>query len=63
MFDSIPAREMASFITTLPMTAALESFKEPPKAPMAVLHAEAITTSFMAAPFFWKSKMAQSAAG
>jgi hypothetical protein len=38
---------MAVFIVTLAILAAWRSLKVPPKAPMAVLHADTITTSFM----------------
>jgi hypothetical protein len=38
-------------MATLAILAAWRSFNVPPKAPMAVLHADAITTSFMADSF------------
>jgi hypothetical protein len=45
---------MASFMATLPMVAALRSFRVPPKVPMAVRQAETITTSFMTPPFLFE---------
>jgi len=51
MSGAIPARVMASFMLTLPMTAAFRSRRLPPKAPIAVLHAETITTSFIVDSF------------
>jgi hypothetical protein len=59
---SIPALLIASFITTLPNVAQFESFSAPPKAPMAVLHAETITTSFMAFPSYGGRRFSPSSA-
>jgi hypothetical protein len=42
---------MASFMVTLAMVAAWLSRRVPPNVPMAVLHAEAITTSFILISF------------
>src|SRR5665647_1825376 len=44
MTGSIPARLMASFMTTAAMRAPIMSFNVPPKVPIAVLHADTITT-------------------
>jgi hypothetical protein len=44
---SIPARLMASFMTTAAILAPITFFKVPPNVPIAVLHAETITTSFI----------------
>ena len=48
---SIPARSIAPFMAVFPMFHPPTSFRVPPKVPMAVLHAETITTSFMKSPF------------
>jgi hypothetical protein len=53
----MPALFMASFIATAASFAAWLSFKVPPKAPIAVRHAETITTSFMMAPSSKKQEM------
>ena len=48
---SIPARFTAACMATLAILAAWRSFNVPPKAPMAVRHADAITTSFIQRSF------------
>jgi len=44
----LPARLMASFMTTAAMRAPITSFNDPPNVPIAVLHADTMTTSFIA---------------
>jgi hypothetical protein len=52
MTGSIPARLTASFMATAAMRAPIMSFNVPPNVPIAVLHAETMTTSFILSSLF-----------